>query len=423
MSATDQNSEEARISTWRAERQRVAEQEKAARLAARDAARAEAVSQEAEAQDAAVNALFEGLPDEAKIGPVLLARARGRRLRDLALLLVLVIAPLVMVSSYLGLVATRLHESVSVISISKLSEDGSGAAQGVLGALGSPRGLSDVFAADAFLSSGSLSERLEREMGLVSYLRSRAMDPVQRLRGDDISRFIDSAVDVQAGLLTLRVRLPDPERARDVNLRMIDLVAAHVNQVQESSRSERTHFADGALAVAQAEMREAREALSALQVSTGEIDPRMRLEAAHEDIRRVETRIRELRFENDKDRISGVERRYDIQRREQLILSLEGELSSLRENLTLTVQGGPALGEILMRHDMARLRLDMAQAGLVSAFETRREAQRAVELERSVVHVIAPPTVNARVVRPRPVLVLLITLLAGLSGFFLVRSP
>lgn len=421
MSSSDQQ-EEARIEAWRAERKRVAEQEKAARLAARNAARAEEEKEEAVAQDAAVNTLLEGLPDEEKIRPFLLARAQWMRLRDLYLLLILVIAPLVLVSSYLGLVATRFHESVSVISISKLSDDGSGAAQGVLGALGSPRGLSDVFAADAFLSSSALSGALELETGLVSHLRSGALDPVQRLREGDLSRFVNSVVDVQTGLLTLRVRLPDPERAREVNLRLIDLVASHVNKVQEASRSERMDFAEGAVSAAEAEMRDAREALSALQIGTGEIDPRMRLEAAQDDIRQIEVQIRELRFENDKGRIAGGERRYDIERREQLILRLENELSSLRENLTMTGEGGPALGQTMMRHDMAQLRLDMAQAGLVAALETRRDAQRAVELERSVVHVIAPPTANGRVVRPRPGLVLLITLLAGLSGFFLVRS-
>jgi capsule polysaccharide export protein KpsE/RkpR len=422
VSTSDQKADKARIAAWREERLQVAEKEKAARIAARDAARAEAEKREAEAQDAAVSALLADLPDEAEIGPALRARVRRRRLRDLTLLLLLVICPFILATSYLSLVATRLYESVSVISISRLSEDGPGSVQGVLGAIGSPRGLSDVFAADAFLSSGSLSDALERETGLVSYLRSGALDPVQRLRGGDLSRFIDSAVDVQTGLLTLRVRLPDPERAREVNQRLIGLVASHVNQVQEASRSERMGFAERALSAAQAEMRDAREALSALQIGTGEIDPRMSLEAAQEDIRRVDARIRELRFENDKDSISGGARRYDIERREELILRLEAELSSLRENLTLTGEGEPALGHTMMRHDMARLRLDMAQAGLVAALETRRDAQRAVELERSVVHVIAPPTVNGGAARPRPGLVLLITLLAGLSGFFLVRS-
>jgi capsule polysaccharide export protein KpsE/RkpR len=422
MSTPDQKSEEGRIAAWRAERQKVAEEEKAARLAARDAARAEAEQADLAAQDAAVASLLSDLPSEREIGPLLLARARRRRMRDLLLLLVLVLAPLMAATVYVGAVATRLHESVSVLSISKLSHEGSGASQGVLGALGAPAGLSDVFAADAFLSSGALSEPLEREMGLISRLRSPALDPLQRLRGGDLSRFIDSAVDVQTGLLTLRVRLPDPDQAREVSLRVIDLVAAHVNQVQEASRSERTRFADGALAAARAEMREAREALSALQVSTGEIDPRLRLEAAHADIRRVEARIRELRFENDRDRVEAGARRYDIERREELIRALEAELSSLRADLILTERGNPALGETLMRHDMARLRLEMAQAGLAAALGTRRDAYRAVELERSLVQVIAPPLVSSGPARPRPVLVLLMTLLIGLSGFFLARS-
>ena len=183
-----------------------------------------------------------------------------------------------------------------------------------------------------------------------------------------------------------------------------------------------TRFADGALAAAQAEMRAAREALSALQIRTGEIDPRMRLEAAQQDMSRLEARIRELRFENDRDRVEGDVRRYDIERREELIRVLESELSSLRGNLTFTGRSGASLGETLMQYDQAQLRLEMARTGLVAALETRRDAQRAVELERSVVHVVASPFVNPRAVRPRSVLVLLITVLGGLSLFFLVRS-
>lgn len=410
------------MTAWRAERQRVAEEEKAARLAARDKSRAEAARAEANAQDAAVDALLSRLPDESELDTFLRDLAHRRRRRDLLLLIVLVLAPLVAVTAYINVLATPLHESVSVISISRLSEEGSGAAQGVLGALGSPQGLSDVFAADAFLSSGSLSDLLEREMGLVSQLRSNALDPFQRLRGEDLSLFIESAVDVQTGLLTLRVRLPDPAQATQANQRILDLVALHVNQVHEASRTERMRFAETALVNAQAEMREAREALSALQVSTGEIDPRMRLETVQEDIRRVEARVRELRFENDQDRAEGDGRRFDIERREEVIRSLEGELASLRENLTLTDWGGPALGDTLMQHDMARLRIEIAQAALVAAFETRRDAQRAVELERSVVQVVAAPFVSSGPVRPRPALAFLITLLMGLSGFFLVRS-
>lgn len=422
MSTPDKKSEEGRIAAWRAERQKVAEEEKAARLAARDAARAEAEQADLAAQDAAVGSLLSGLPSEGEIGPLLLARARRRRRRDLLLLLVLVLAPLMAATVYVGAVATHLHESVSVISISKLSEDGSGASQGILGALGAARGLSDVFAADAFLSSDSLSDPLEYEMGLVSLLRSTTLDPVQRLRGRDLSRFIDSAVDVQTGLLTLRVRLPDPEQARDINLRVIDLVAAHVNQIQEASRLERTQFAGAALAAAQAEMREARASLSALQVSTGEIDPRMRLEAAQQDMSRIESRIRELRFENDRDRVDVSVRRYDIERREELIRTLESELSFLRGSLTFTGRSGASLGETMMEHDQAQLRLEMARAGLVAAFEMRRDAQHAIELERTVVRVVAPPSVDPRAVRPRSILVLLITVLGGLSLFFLVRS-
>lgn len=419
---SDHITEGDRIAAWRAERLRVAEEGKAARLAERDAARAEAEQAEAATQEAAVDALLSDLPEESELGPLLRARARGRRRRDLLLLLVLVMAPLIGVGAYLRLVATPLHEAVSVISLSRLGEDGGAASQGILGALGAPQGLSDVFAADAFLSSGSLAAPLEREMGLITELRSTALDPVQRLRGGDLSRFIDSAVDVQTGLLTLRVRLPDPGRALEVNRRVIDLVALHVNQIHEVSRTERMRFAETALVNAQAEMRDAREALSALQVSTGEIDPRMRLETVQEDIRRVEARVRELRFENDQDRAEGDGRRFDIERREEMIRSLEGELASLRENLTLTDWGGPALRDTLMQHDMARLRIEIAQAALVAAFETRRDAQRAVELERSVVQVIAVPFVSSGPVRPRPALALLITLLMGLSGFFLVRS-
>lgn len=422
MSTPDQKSEEGRIAAWRAERQKVAEEEKAARLAARDAARAEAEQADLAAQDAAVGSLLSDLPSEGEIGPLLLARARRRRRRDLLLLLVFVLAPLMAATVYVGAVATHLHESVSVISISKLSEDGSGASQGILGALGAARGLSDVFAADAFLSSDSLSDPLEYEMGLVSLLRSTTLDPVQRLRGRDLSRFIDSAVDVQTGLLTLRVRLPDPEQARDINLRVIDLVAAHVNQIQEASRFERTQFADAALAAALAEMREARAALSALQVSTGEIDPRMRLEAAQQDMSRIESRIRELRFENDRDRVDVSARRYDIERREELIRTLESELSFLRGSLTFTGRSGASLGEIMMEHDQAQLRLEMARTGLVAAFQMRRDAQHAIELERTVVRVVAPPSLDPRAVRPRSILVLLITVLGGFSLFFLVRS-
>jgi len=421
MSSLSQN-EDDRIAAWRAERQRAAEEEKAVRLAARDALRAEAARVEAKAQDEEVDALLSRLPDESDLDTFLNKLAHRRRRRDLLLLIVLVLAPLVTVTAYIKVLATPLYESVSIISISRLSEEGSGATQGALGALGSPRGLSDVFAADAFLSSGSLADLLDRETGLVSQLRSNALDPFQRLRGEDLSWFIDSAVDVQTGLLTLRVRLPDAAQATKVNQQILDLVALHVNQVHEVSRTERMRFAVAALVTAQAEMRDAREALSALQISTGEIDPRMRLETAQEDIRRVEARIRELRFANDQDRAEGDGRRFDIEKREEIIRSLEGERASLREKLTLTDSDERALGDTLMRHDMARLRIEIAQAALVAAFETRRDAQRAVELERSVVQVIAGPFVSSRPVQPRPALALVITLLMGVSGFFLVRS-
>ena len=177
-------SEEERIKAWRAERARIAEADKAARLLQREAERIQAAETAKEDRKDAALTLLSSSRKGASQGRINATSISGwfSKLGNWQLFFAMVVGPMILVMFYLFVIATPLYEAQSVIAITKSSDAGTGSRSGLLGSLEKPSNLPEVFRAHSYINSQALMDSLEAELALVSELSSDAIDPIQRLR-------------------------------------------------------------------------------------------------------------------------------------------------------------------------------------------------------------------------------------------------
>jgi len=210
---------------------------------------------------------------------------------------------------YLTAIATPLYEARSVISVSSPSSVTETNQNGILGSLGGPSNMQDVFMAHAYIQSLAMMEELESESSVISELSGPMLDPIQRLRDmpslsldkhRQFSRFVDSAVDIQTGLITLYVRLPQQSEAIAVSEAVLTKVSDQVSKLNTGVIAQRLSLANDAASQAQDKVAKAHADLLKVQIDSGEADPAERIASLYAQISLLETEVTALNKEIQK---------------------------------------------------------------------------------------------------------------------------
>lgn len=419
--------EEERIRLWRAERARVAEAEKQKRIAARQDELDRQRQDETLQRQQEIDRLLPGLADIEAVRNRLARRARAGRKRLAIQLLACVLLPTLLALGYMLRIATPLYEAQAVVVVTQPGTEPGGDG-GLLAAFGGAAELRETFQAHEFLRSRALMEALEAETGIVGQLSSGRMDPLRRLRDlptfgitrhDQFTRFLRSSVNIQTGLMTLQVRALTPLQATEVAQRAIDLTAAHMNGLGEALVAERLMQADRAVATARQGLRAAQADLTRLQIGSGEIDPRARVEGVFATIEKLTLDAQDLRAEIEQAEVAGAGNTSQVRQlraREALLQTrIEQQRARLVQPATPTA---PSLNTLLLEYELAALEVSIAEEALTAALQSAEAARRDAALSRHVFQVVVPPSPSTHPTAPdalRGALLILILLSAAFA--------
>ncbi|TDT75639.1 capsule polysaccharide export protein KpsE/RkpR [Litoreibacter halocynthiae] len=431
-------SEDERIKAWRAERARIAEADKAQRIQQKQAEMQQsAKTVEKDQTSAALKLLSSVTPPpepEAEAKP-------SRKLAPLAnwgnwpLFFAVVVAPIFITAFYLLAVATPLYEARSVIAITKSAESGNASRSGLLGGVQGPSNLSEVFRAHSYVQSQALMDALEAELGLITEFSGPAIDPLKRLRtvpilslskGSQFSRYVESSVDIQSGLLTLYVRAPNDAQAIAISDAVLRNTEAQVLALGQQVFDQRQEHATNVRLAAEQQVAEAQAALIALQIKYQEVDPRNRVEGIYTTIKDLEAEAMKLNSEVQKAQIAGIGDSLQTQQTVALEARLRQQIADQRARL-VAPDGASAgsLNTLLMEYELATLELTLAREAAQTALKSQAAAGQEAALNRSLFQVVVPPRTAQVAVYPRipgTLALVLVICLAVFSGLTMFRT-
>ena len=423
--------EEERLAKWRAERQAVAEREREERVRLKQE---EAQAREAKRFEDAARVL----PDPEEIAGErarIERRARLRRVRTTAAFVVCVLVPTLMVAAYMALVATPLYEARSVTAISSAAAGDQNDGTGLFAfGLSAGQSLEKTFMAHEYLQSRALLAALEADTGLTTRFSGPAMDPVRRARSipllgidrlDMMNRFLRASIDIQSGLLTIRVNDLTPEMARATSEHVLVLLGQHINALSQELFARRVAQSEAAAETARTDLLQAQRTLTQLQIDSGEADPGSRVDAIYATVRQLRTEVEETRSKAAALEVAGRSQSYAIGRLRELEDRLSERIAALRQQLFQSDNGASPLNALLLEHELATLRVRIAQETLSGALAALSQARKEAELGRSQFQVVVPPrtaSVATSPNLPRVVLLCFVTLAAIFGIVNLMRA-
>ena len=452
--------EDERIAKWRKEREAAAETARQERLEKAEEERQERLrqaeidkqerikaSKEAREADAArkeqedlqeATALLPNLDEFAKKRNAYQRRQSFNRIFFSMKLFIFVLLPTVGMGYYSTQIATPLFEARSVIVVSKAGGESNEGLGGLLGASIGQGNLREAFMAHEYVQSPALMAVLEDRLGLVSRYSDEGIDPLSRLRDvpairiskhHGFSRFVDSSINIQTGLINLYVRAPTAGAAVTHSNVILDLIADQINSLNDELFSVQIRQAERVVDEAESALSLAQVELTELQIISGEVDPKARIEGVFEIIGQLQAELVELRSEIDRATVDGLSTTNRAQRFSELEGLLQGRIEEQRAlMLGADDDDNLSLNRLLVDYEQALLKFSIGQEILTAALASLSEAREQVVLGSSKIQVVVPPVTALVPTKPDPLRVILTTFLTclGLFGIYhlmVVKGP
>ena len=420
-----------RLIEWRRSRAKVAEEERDRRVRERDEARLKLEAERRRLQRDTARAL---LPQE---DALLVAHRKLRRQRFRRAVsfwtqfTVCVLTPVAATIWYLTTVATPLFEARAVVAITTPDNTSEGQSPNILGQFTGQSDLQEVFMAHEYLHSQALMDQLQEELSLETRFSSEEIDPFQRLRvipwasypkRQQFDRFVEASVNVQTGLLTIYVRDPDKDLAIQTAKVVIRETSNQINLLNDAVLNQRLSLARGSVDDSQAELRDARSDLVAVQIRNGDVDPVRSVASVYDSIQSLEAEVLVLENEIRRAQIAGTIEGRGAQETVALKDYLLEQIASQRARLLAPSKGeAGSLSEMVLDYEMANLRVDLAREAHTAALAALATSEDQGVLGRSVFQVVVPPRTAAQAVFPRtPSLVALVAIVA-MAFFAFIR--
>jgi capsular polysaccharide transport system permease protein len=317
----------------------------------------------------------------------------SRRRKKTGILLIrlafFVMLPTLLAGYYFYAVATPMYATKSEFLI--IQNEGSGGAGPLGGLLPTQFATnSDAIAVQGFLQSKDAMLRLDRDVGFKSHFTQEWIDPVQRLSSDPTNeeayktykKYVKIGYDPTEGMIRMEVAAADPQVSADFSRQLINYAEERVNNLSQQKRGDQMRDAREGFDRAEAERREAQEALVRLQIEGSILDPESVIASIRGQITSIETQIIDKEIElaslmnNDRPNQSRV----DGARGTLNILNIQ--LGLLNEKMTDVSKGENSLAELTARLQIAQADLGARDMMMQSALQQMEQAR--VEASRQV---------------------------------------
>ncbi|MDK3072320.1 capsule biosynthesis protein [Sedimentitalea sp. JM2-8] len=316
-----------------------------------------------------------------------------RRRRKLALLLTrlafFVLLPTAIAGYYFHAIATPMYSAKSEFLILQADNAGGGGLGGLL--TGTQFATSqDSIAVQSFLQSKDAMLRLDRDVGFKSHFSQPWIDPIQRL-GDDPTneeayetyrKNVKIGYDPTEGVIRMEVIAADPVVSADFSTRLISYAEDRVNNLSQQKRGDQMNDALQGFENAQAERRNAQEALVQLQQQGAILDPEGVIAGLRAQINNVELQLQEKQLQLAALLDNARPNQAKVDGATGDIGRLQDLLAALNARMVDASKGENSLAQLAVRIQMAQADLAtrdmMLQSALQQVEQTRMEANRQV---------------------------------------------
>jgi len=356
-----------------------------------------------------------------------LAERRRRRWATLALLLV----PVLVAGLYAMFVAAPRYSAESRFSVRSGVSQATGPAGtpsllATGGGAGAAGGFVDGWAVSQFLRSRDCMRQLDRKVGLRRYLDSDGLDPFNRLAADaDADRLYAAylkAVDVSYNLIeqvdVLRVSAFSPDDARLLSEALIEIAQQFVGALDEQGVADALKVSRQAVALAERDAVDARNALTEWRIRNGNIDPVAESGMLLDLKGKIESELNTAKVNLDKIRALKNPDHPMLPPAQGQVSALQGQLDALRARMS----GKNDTEATRLRAYEALLHAQtFADQNLMLARQNHQQAFTDTLRLARYLGVIARPVPAVRPDSPDVVVLLLEALAAGFVLVFAVR--
>jgi len=355
--------------------------------------------------------------------------ARRQRRHWLLLLsfLVCVILPSFLTGSYLW--TRAVDQFTSSVGFTVRREDTPSAVD-LLGGLGAFSGASssDSDILFEFIQSQELVERVDRTLDLRSlYSRHRGIDPIFSLSADssieDLVDYWQSMVLISyapgTGLIELKVLAFTPEEAREIARQIFRESSEMINMLSAIAREDATRYAREELDGAVAQLKEARQALTAFRSRTQIVDPSADIQLQMGLLTTLQQQLGTELIDYDLLLTSVQQNDPRLQKSEQRIAAIRARISEEREKFGSGGEAANGEGYATLVAEFERLMVDreFAEEKYTGALSNYDAAQAQAQRQSRYLAAYLRPTLAESAEYPRRFLLLGLTVLFLLIGW------
>lgn len=307
-----------------------------------------------------------------------------RRLRwrsNLRLLALLVLAPIGAIMLYVGLVATPLHEGEAVFTVQTSSNSGAAAGPGLFTVTSANSSIADAFKVRAFILSRPMLDHMEKRHGFLDHFAGPEMDMLTRYRGpfglnrDPFKYYLKRVsvmVDVQEGILRLRVEARTPQDAIRFGNGILAAAERHVNAASDKIGADQVEALTRDVQDAERQVASSRQSFAAVQARRGDIAPEQTVAAVYQLISSLNLQLSEARRQRDALRAEGLVDSPLLPGLEQRVRDIQAQIAEQRGRLANP--SGGSLSRTLSDFEGASSRKEIAQARWQSTLNTLQQA-------------------------------------------------
>lgn len=350
------------------------------------------------------------------------AVAHLRHFAALASFLVLVLVPLAATVWYLYFRAAPEYHSD--VSFSVRSEEATGGAAGILGAItgiSSGGGASDPEVLFEYIRSQEIVTAIDREIDLRAIFNRQPDDWVFSA-GDaptveDLvahwNRMLDVSFDTRSGIIRVRAVAFTPEDAQRITQAVLAKSTLLVNHLAEQARSDAIRYAKVDLGEAEAHLRDLRQRMADFRRDHQMVDPQADLEGQMGLLGALQEELAKALVERDMLLTYAEAGDQRVQQANRRITAISDRIADERANLGVPGAKGGEMPEVVGDYEALKVDLEFASQAYTQALAnlavSRAEARR--QSRYLAAHV--EPTLAQSSLYPRR------AMLSGLIGLFL----
>jgi capsular polysaccharide transport system permease protein len=327
-----------------------------------------------------------------------LRKARSRKL--LRRLLVFVVLPTALASTYYGALASEQYESYSVFAVQSSELRPMLGMDGLLAGLATASGgAHDALAVRDYVLSRDMLARLDKDHGFIAHYKSPSADFFSRLENEAsfeeafeyFRHKVHADYDQISGAVTLHVRAFSADKAAELSRSILAYSEEMVNKLSERERKDRTTYAESDLKKAEERLTKARKDIVSLQQKHGDFSPMHTATASMEIRTQLEGELAKARAELMQLKSYMKDDAPQVLAANEKVRSLSAQVSGESKRLVDPGKAG-GLNTSFADFEAATVEKEFAQKAYESALATLELARADADRQHRYLAIIATPS-------------------------------